>query len=282
MWLDGIKLFCFSASYAVALACEALGFLWSAKLRRILPLLFASAGLVAHTLYIGHRVLDAKICPLTTGYDSLLVLSWVLALAYLWIRWVHPRVSIGIFALPLIIVLVVAAGLLGEEGHRELHGWARIWGPVHGALLAIGAVAVFVGFVAGVMYLVQVRRLKAKHLANDLVQLPSLELLERVNRLGITLAFPLLTVGLAIGLLLVLEQRHAGVEGLRLSDPKVIFGLLVWLAFGALLKLQWQPSFRGRKVALLTIVGFCLLLFTMVGVDLLMSSWHRAMTGGAS
>src|SRR5262245_20031976 len=130
MWLDGIKLFCFAASYSVALACEAASFIWSAKLRRILPLLFASAGLVAHTIYIAHRALDAKICPLTTAYDSLLVLSWVLALAYLWIRWLYPRVAIGFFALPLIIVLVISAGMVGEEGRRELQGWARIWGPV--------------------------------------------------------------------------------------------------------------------------------------------------------
>jgi ABC-type uncharacterized transport system permease subunit len=210
------------------------------------------------------------------------MLAWFLALASLWITWQFPRLTVGLFALPLIIILVISAGLLGDDGRRELHGWARIWGPVHGAMLAVGAGAVFVGFVAGVMYLVQVKRLKAKHLASDLVQLPSLELLERVNRLGITVAFPLLTVGMATGLLLVLEQRRAGIEGIRLSDPKVIFGLTAWLAFGVLLKLQSQPRFRGRKVALLTIVGFCLLLFTMIGVDLLLSSWHQATVGGAS
>ncbi len=280
MILDGVKLFCFGASYSVALASESAGVVLSARVRRILSLAFGTAGLIAHTMYLGHRAVADKICPLTTSYDSLLVLSWILATTYLLVHWYFPRVSVGIFALPLIVGLVVLTAFLGEEGRQVLQGPLRIWGPVHGALLATGAIAVFVGFVAGVMYLVQVRRLKQKHLPTELVDLPSLELLERINRQGITIAFPQLTIGFAIGLLLALQQKQAGVETIRLLDPKVVFGVLVWLAFAVLLKLQSQPQFRGRKVAMLTIVGFCLLLFTMVGVDLLLPSWHRAVTGG--
>jgi ABC-type transport system involved in cytochrome c biogenesis permease subunit len=263
----------------VALASELAGIIVPARLRRILTLGSSAAGLAAHTIYLAHRAVADRICPLTTSYDSLLVLSWILAIVYLSVHWYYPRVTIGIFALPLIVGLVVLAAFLGEEGRRVLEGPLRVWGPVHGALLAIGAVAVFVGSVAGVMYLVQVRRLKGKHLPSELLDLPSLELLERINRQGITVAFPLLTIGFGIGLLLALHQRQEGVEGIRLLDPKVIFGVLVWVAFAVLLKVQSQPQFRGRKVAMLTIAGFCLLLFTMVGVDLLLPSWHRAVTG---
>ena len=278
MFLEGIKLFCFGASYSVALASEAAGGLVSAKWRRTISLGFALAGVAAQTMYLGQRALLAKICPLTTSYDSLLVLSWVLAVTYLSLHWYYPRVTVGLFALPLILGLIFLAAFLGDSGRRVLEGWARIWGPIHGLLLAVGAVAVFVGFVAGVMYLVQRYRLKAKHLPNELVDLPSLELLERINLQGITLAFPLLTVGLIIGLLLALEQRHAD-PNIRLLDPKVIFGFLAWLAFAFLLKVRSKPEFRGRKVALFTIMGFCLMLFTMVGVDLLLPSWHRAVSG---
>jgi len=280
MFVEGVKLFCFGASYSAALASEAAGGVVPVKLRRILSLAFGAAGLLAHTIYLGHRAVADKICPLTTSYDSLLVLSWILAVTYLSVHWYYPRVTVGIFALPPIVGLVVLAGFLGEEGRRELEGSLRIWGPIHGALLALGAVAVFVGSVAGVMYLVQVRRLKAKHLPSEVLDLPSLELLERINRQGVTVAFLMLTIGFGIGLLLVLQQKQADVEGIRLLDPKVIFGILVWLAFAVLLKVQSQPEFRGRKVAVLTIVGFCLLLFTMVGVDLLLPSWHHAVTGG--
>jgi ABC-type transport system involved in cytochrome c biogenesis permease subunit len=286
MFIEDVKLLCFAASYSVALASESAGAVIAAPIRRTLSLGFTAAGVVAQTAYLAHRASGVGICPLTTSYDSLLVLSWVLGVMYVSVQWYFPRVSIGIFALPLIIGLIGLAAFLGDSGRRELQGWARIWGPVHGALLASGAIAVIVGFMAGVMYLVQARRLKAKKLPSQSLDLPSLELLERVNRHGITIAFPLLTIGLAIGLLLAIEQRRAGDASISLFDPKVIFALLVWIVFAFLLKVRSHPEFRGRKVAMLTIMAFCLLLYTMVGVDLLMSSWHRAaavvVSGGAS
>jgi ABC-type transport system involved in cytochrome c biogenesis permease subunit len=276
MFIDDVKLFCFGASYSLALASDIAGGILKPTVRRALSLGVMAAGVVAHTAYLANRAVGESVCPLTTSYDSLLVLAWLLSVIYLSVHWYFPRVSIGLFALPLIIGLVALAASLGGDGRRELVGWARIWGPVHGAVLAIGAIAVIIGFVAGVMYLVQVRRLKAKYLPSELLDLPSLELLERINRHGITIAFPLLTVGLAIGLLLAVEQRRAGDVRISLFDPKVIFGLLVWVVFAFLLKVRSHPEYRGRKVALLTIMAFCLLLYAMVGVDLLMSSWHRA------
>jgi ABC-type transport system involved in cytochrome c biogenesis permease subunit len=282
MFIEGVKLFCFGASYAVALASELLAQWLPSRPRHLLSLGFTAAGVVAHTLYIGQHAVGSSICPLTTSAGSLLVLSWVLAVVYVSMQWYYPKISLGVFALPLVLGLVVFAELLGPESQRDLEGWAKIWGPVHGAILGGGAIAVFVGSVAGVMYLVQVHRLKAKHLPSELFDLPSLELLERINRQGIGAAFPLFTVGLCIGVLLAVEQRSAGDTAIRLLDPKVIFALISWVAFGILLQVRSQPQFRGRKVAMLTILGFCLLLFTMAGVDLLMSSWHgAAATGGA-
>ena len=283
MFVEGVKLFCFGASYSVALASESAVGLLSAKVRRTVSLVFAAAGLIAHTLYIGHHTIGVRVCPITTSAGSMLVLSWVLAVGYFTIHWYYPRPSVGVFALPLILGLIAFAAFLGPDSRRELEGWAKIWGPVHGAILAIGAIAVFVGFVAGLMYLVQAYRLKSKHLPSELLDLPSLELLERINRHGITAAFSLLTVGLGIGLMLAVHERRSGDETIRLLDPKVISAGLVWVVFGVLLQIRSQPQFRGRKVALLTILAFGLLLFTIVGVDLLMpSAWHQAVTGGAS
>ncbi len=276
MIVEGVKLFCFGASYSVALAAEAAAALLPATWRRGASLGFAAAGVVAHTIYLGHRALAADTPPLATSFDSLVVLAWVLAVTYLSIHWYYPRFTVGVFALPVIVALIVLAGLLGQDSQRDLRGWARVWGPAHGAVLALGGVAVFVGFVAGMMYLVQARRLKAKQLPSEAFDLPSLELLERLNRQGITVAFTLLTIGLGIGLLLAIQQGRAGDASIRLLDPKVICAGLTWLAFGFLLQMRSHPQFRGRRVALLTIVAFGLMLFTFVGVDLLLESWHAS------
>ena len=125
-------------------------------------------------------------------------------------------------------------------------------------------------FAAGLMYLVQANRLKHKRRPRFGFALPSLEQSERLNRGAITLAFPLLTFGLLIGVVLDLATR-GGASRLPLSwsDPKVVSAALMWLVFAVLLHARFRPSMRGRGVMLLTIVAFAFLAFTWVGLDVL-------------
>jgi len=278
MHIQGIRLICFAASYAVALGLELLGAGLPAKLRRGLVLGWTAAGLVAQSLYIYHRAAHND-AVLSTCFDSLLALSWLLALTYLLAQWQHPEMSLGVIALPVVLVLIGLSGLLRATSPRLLTGVARLWGPLHGAIVIAGAFAAFLGFLAGLLYLIQSHRLKRKKLAGLLGKLPNLERLEHWNLTGISVAFLLLTVGLGIGLMLMLEMRRQGIEQLRLLDPKVIAGLIVWAAFALLLRLSRRPGMRGRRVALLTIAGFVLILIAFAGVDLLTTSWHEGQIG---
>ncbi len=127
-------------------------------------------------------------------------------------------------------------------------------------------------FAAGLMYLAQMRRLKSKRPGRFGIALPSLEQSERVNRGAITAAFPLLTFGLLIGMVLSVEARRFWPEaGLTLSwsDPKVVSALGMWFVFAVLLHARFRPALRGRSVMMLTIVAFAFLVFTWVGVEAL-------------
>jgi ABC-type uncharacterized transport system permease subunit len=127
-----------------------------------------------------------------------------------------------------------------------------------------------VAFAAGLMYLVQSNRLKHKRRPRFGLALPSLEQSERLNRGAITTAFPLLTFGLLIGVILDLAARRS-LAGMPLgwNDPKVVSAGLMWLVFAVLLHARFRPALRGRSVMLLTILAFAFLVFTWVGVDVL-------------
>ena len=118
------------------------------------------------------------------------------------------------------------------------------------------------------------------------LRLPSLEQSERVNRGAITLAFPLLTFGLLIGVVLSLGRAGlaAGDQAADLSwtDPKVVSALGMWLVFAVLLHARFRPAMRGRSVMVLTIVAFAFLVFTWVGVEALQPAHgpRRAPRGG--
>ena len=81
-----------------------------------------------------------------------------------------------------------------------------------------------------------------------------------MNRRAILWAFPLLTLGLVVGLTMSLQQ-----DALRdgWTSPKVLSALGLWLVFAILLYLRYGAHVRGRQVALLTIFAFVVMLVAL-------------------
>ena len=256
---------CFAASYGVALALELFHQLRPRPILRVLALFFGAAGLFAHSVFIAVNPL-----PLQTAFGSLVLLAWVLAVFYLYGSLHHRRVAWGLFVLPLVLGLVLLARLFHGEA-APLTGavtWEffalegkHFWPAVHGVLLLLAAIGVCVATVASVMYLVQVHRLRVKAPPGRGVKLLSLERLETMNRRALLVAFPLLTVGLLLGLVM-LARSGERVGG----DVKILSVLGLWLVFAILLYLRYRVHARGRQVALLTIVAFGLMLFSLIAV----------------
>jgi ABC-type uncharacterized transport system permease subunit len=269
-----VEVLCFAGTYGLALLSELARFVSRSAARWYLTVGLTTLGWLVQTVYLVNLGFAEHKVPVTTAFESLLVLSWILALIGLYLMVRSPRpVAVGLFVLPLILALVILAGqypIASRTGHWEQWaGATRFWGSVHGVFLLAGAVSTCVAFAAGLMYLVQSNRLKHKRRPRFGFSLPSLEQSERLNRGAITLAFPLLTFGLLIGVVLDLAVRRPAGVPLRWTDPKVVSAGLMWLVFAVLLNARYRPAMRGRSVMLLTILAFAFLVFTWVGVDVL-------------
>lgn len=192
---------------------------------------------------------------------SLLLLALVLAVFYLYGSLHHRRLAWALFVLPLVLGLIGLAVILPATTPPEVEQtWTRFWGLTHGLLLLAAAVGICVGFIASLMYLVQLHRLRAKVLPGQGVAMFSLERLETMNRRAILAAFPLLSAGVVVGLAL---QLHHGMAQ-DWDSPKLLSTLVVWVVFALLLYLRYGAHARGRRVALLTMLAFALLIFALV------------------
>jgi Cytochrome C assembly protein len=267
--LEGITRFCFGASYAVALGLELARLIWPRFGLRAVALLFGFAGLFAHTVFLG-----IQRPTLQSTYGSLLFLAWVLAVFYLYGTVHHRRFAWAVFVLPLVLGLVVLAGYFSPDpGTPPPPPWSeriaalkgeQFWGGVHGTLILLAAVGVSVGFVASVMYLLQARRLRTKVAPSSGVRLLSLERLEEMNRRAVNVAFPLLTVGLLVGLVLLMHVWNSPpVPHGELMNPKFVGTAGLWLVFVVLLVLRYGLRSRGRLLALGTIAAFVVMLATL-------------------
>jgi ABC-type transport system involved in cytochrome c biogenesis permease subunit len=255
-WTARVTVLCFLASYLLALGLEVWHLFRPRPVLRLLALIAGAAGLIAQTIYLA-----VQQPPLAWQFGWMLFVAWILTIFYLYGSLHHGPLAWGVFVLPVVLGLVALGGLgalfdpppRGAAGFRLDGILSYQW--IHATLLFLATIGVCVGFVASVMYLIQAHRLRAKVVPGQGLRLLSLEKLEQMNRRAITLAFPLLTIGMLIGLVLMFVDHIPG-----WTDPRVLSAGILWLTFAVLVYLRYGYHLRGRLVAVLTIVAFVLLL----------------------
>ena len=150
-----------------------------------------------------------------------------------------------------------------------------VW--VHVACSLLSYAAFLVAFISGIFFLVQERQLKRKTMGALFHRLPSLEALDRLNFQAISFGFALLSFGLLFGFV---EVRVAFGRW-WMSDPKTYFGIIVWLSYLVLWMMRLRSTLRGRRVALLSILGFSLVLFTLLETSYIAQSAHPYYEAGS-
>jgi len=228
-------------------------------------------GFVAHCLSILHRAIFSGFFPLATPFDVLSFFAWAVVGLFLIISYRDPSPIFGSMAAPLASVLMIFGSTFADQLKAPLLPIMKSWWlPVH-VILAIAGNAVFALMaIGGLMYLLQERLIKTKRIGRFHKLLPSLETLDTINRRGLPLGFFLLTLGIISGALWA-----GSAWGFYWSwDPKETWSLITWFAYAAMVHQRIALGWRGKRAALLAILGFCLVMFTFLGVSALLGGHH--------
>jgi cytochrome c-type biogenesis protein CcsB len=238
----------------------------SAKLGRMLLLI----GAILHGAGFVARYFAAGYTPITSLFESLSFSAFAIVCVFLAFELTYHLRVLGAFVAPLAFVFSVSSAFLPGEVRALAPALNSYWLPVHVILLFFGNAVFAVAFGAGIMYLLMERELKTKKMGAIFKRLPSLNVLDDINYRCLTIGFPLLTLGIITG---SIWAEYAW--GSYWSwDPKEVWSLITWLLYAALLHGRMTVGWRGRKAAILAIVGFCAILFTFLGVNLLLPGLH--------
>jgi ABC-type uncharacterized transport system permease subunit len=169
----------------------------------------------------------------------------------------------GLFLVPAVLGLIAASTFAATVPLATFQA-PRVWGRIHGLFLMLGTVAVLLGFVAGLMYLLQSYRLKHKLRTWEHFRLPSLEWLERVNSRSLGAAALFVGGGFFTGILSRLASS-GDQNFVPWTDPVVISlgGMMAWLIVAEVFRLVYPAARQGRKVAFLTVAAFVFLLLVL-------------------
>lgn len=131
----------------------------------------------------------------------------------------------------------------------------------HVILASAGLAAFGVSGLAGFFFLIEHRALKRRRSVARRFPMPSLEALDRVNRLALILGFPLLTLGVLTGSLW-LDARNGEVWSGSLHE---IFMAIAWMIYLGLVALRFAGRQGARQAAASAVAGFAFLVCAVVG-----------------
>lgn len=255
-----------AAFYLAATLGTALGLaLHDARLAR-LSVWTLGAGVIVHAVaFAGLHALDPT-PALTTLPAAVSLMGWLaVVFALLLLRRGRLESLAGLVApFAFAAALYAAATLAGVEPVEE--AGAGRWPHLHVILASAGLSLLGVAGVAGVLFLVENRVLKAKRAGSLGRPLPSLEALDRVNVMALATGFPLLTCGVIAGMV----WTHALTGRIWDGGPHATWTGIAWVIYGALVLARFGMGWRGREAAACAAVGFAFLLFAVVGVEALL------------
>ena len=229
-----------------------------------------SAGFVLHSIGFILRYIEAGHTPITNLYESLSFFAWAIIGVYLAFYWKYRVKALGPIISTLGLILMIPAMALSKEILPLAPVLRSYWLPIHVIFAFLGNAIFALAFCAGIVYVIQEHQVKSKHIGPLSQWLPSLGVLDEINYKALTFGFPLLTIGIITG---SIWAQYAW--GSYWSwDPKETWSLITWCLYAALLHQRLTVGWRGRKAAIMAIIGFCAIIFTFLGVNLLLTGLH--------
>lgn len=160
-------------------------------------------------------------------------------------------------------VATFAATLTGAEG-PGLPGSSGSIPHAHILLASSGLAALGIAGLAGFFFLLEHQRLKRRRSPTKRIPLPSLEALDRVNRVALALGFALLSLGVVTGSLWLDARGERFFSG-SLHET---WTLIAWLIYFGLFMLRIAGRQGARQAAASALAGFAFLVFAVLGSGL--------------
>ena len=250
----------------------------SLQIGRLATTTLAAAALI-HTFVIGMQTVQVGHLPFAGTEAVISAFVWLLAVAYLYTEVTTDERAMGVFIVPLLVVLQGVSAL----GDRVIEPAAPVldspWFAVHVLSLLFAYAGFALACVVGITYVLLFRELKSKQLGFFAERLPSLQVLDKMNGRAVGVGWLFLTTGLVVGAVWLFQLQPDSVDprvrAMSFFDPKISVVLLSWGVYSFELYARRSIGWSGKRAAWLSALGFSIVLLNLVPVGYFLTESHN-------
>jgi len=204
--------------------------------------------------------------PLSNFYESLIVYGWSISIILVIMK---RYLSFPIITMIATLISLFFMGYASLSPSVQRHIQPLIpalqsnWLHIHVLTCFMAYASFAVSFTAGLLYLVTWKGI-----------IPTRDTLDEINYRSIIVGFPLLSAGILTGAV----WAHYAWGSYWSWDPKETWSLITWIIYALYLHARLVKGWKGKKIALVSILGFLSVIFTYFGVNFILSGLHSYAT----
>jgi cytochrome c-type biogenesis protein CcsB len=231
-------------------------------------------GLAAHAATLVTRGIAAGRVPWGNMYEFVIAVSLVGTVAWLVVLTRFPQLRhLGLFVSLVTALLLAIAGMsLYTPAGPLVPALHSYWLVIHVTAAITASGILLVGFVAAALHLIRIGYDKgSRRFPYGLAQrLPAAETIERLTFRVHAFAFPIWTFAIMCGAIWA-EAAWGRYWG---WDPKETWSFVAWVIYACYLHARSTAGWRGRKAAVIALIGVASFWFNFIGINLLVSGLH--------
>lgn len=244
----------------------------SKAMERLMQLLIG-IGFLNHTFAIIYRYAVGDHLPITTPHEAASFFAWCTVLLYFVMEFRYKVGLLGSFIMPVVFTLMLASAMMSRELQviSELNAALKsYWLGIHTLFAFMANAAFALACVTGVMYLMQEHYLKTKRLGDLFERLPDIQTLDYLNYRLISIGFPALAIAMVTGSL----WAHEAFGTFFRRDPREILAIITFMIYALILHSRLIAGWRGKRAALLSIIGFITVIAAFAGIKIFEKGYH--------
>jgi len=216
----------------------------------------------SYDLGIGH-------VPLSNLYESMVFFSWAIVFLYLVMEWRSVSKTIGVFVVPIAFLTLAYASIapgMSDRIQPLIPALQSNWLTSHVVTCFLGYAGFTLAFATSLIYFTRSTMGVAGNPRDGWkVRIPSAESLDALIYQSTTIGFVFLSLGIMTGSV----WAHYAWGAYWSWDPKETWSLITWIVYATMLHARLVRGWRGRRMAILALLGFASVLFTYFGVNYL-------------
>ena len=220
------------------------------------------AGIIFHTFSLAMRMYLTGHAPMASVYETLIFYSWATVLVSVIVILRYNERVTGLITVPVAMIALVFA-FFNEAPIGPLNIILRTrWFEAH-VIASFAAYALFtLAFSAAAVYLYYDFTAKGDS---------ELKKFQDIANRSVLWGFLFFSASMFSGAV----WGYLAWGAYWLWEPKVIWSFIVWFYYAGAMHAYYVSEWKGRGLSIATVIGFFVVLFTYLGVGLLMKSSHN-------